>query len=118
MARKAVEAVLLSLGIHGDDRREMRADFQHLRKWRKSVEQAQSLTFKVVVTSLATGFLAAECGLQIILSNTRHKPYDPGRPNLAAATLEAANGMTSHSKTCYADIVKCLARALAPRRPV
>jgi uncharacterized protein (DUF736 family) len=26
------------------------------------------------------------------------------------ATLEAANGMTSRSKTCYADIVKCLAR--------
>jgi hypothetical protein len=35
---------------------------------------------------------------------------DPGWPALAAATLEAANGMTSHSKTCYADIVKCLAR--------
>ena len=35
---------------------------------------------------------------------------NPGRPALAAATLEAANGMTSHSKTCYADIVKCLAR--------
>ena len=35
---------------------------------------------------------------------------NPGRPTLAAATLEAANGMTSHSKTCYADIVKCFAR--------
>jgi hypothetical protein len=35
---------------------------------------------------------------------------NPGRPALDAATLEAANGMTSHSKTCYADIVKCLAR--------
>src|ERR1700737_4542255 len=29
---------------------------------------------------------------------------------LKSSTLEAANGMTSHSKTCYADIVKCLAR--------
>jgi len=27
---------------------------------------------------------------------------------LAAAALEAANGMTSHSKTCY--FVKCFAR--------
>ena len=50
------------------------------------------------------------CGPQIIVSNTRGDRPNPGRPALAAATLEAANGMTSHSKTCYADIVKCLAR--------
>src|ERR1700681_1107968 len=43
-------------------------------------------------------------------SNTRGAGLNPGRPAFAAATLEAANGMTSHSKTCYADIVRCLAR--------
>ena len=49
----------------GDDRAlvihriELRADFQHLRRWRKSVEQAQSYTFKAVITIIVTGFLGA-----------------------------------------------------------
>jgi len=34
----------------------IKADFQHLRRWRKSVEQAQSYTFKAVVTVIITGF--------------------------------------------------------------
>jgi hypothetical protein len=38
---------------------EMRADFQHLRRWRKSVEQAQSYTFKAVITVIVTGFVGA-----------------------------------------------------------
>jgi ABC-type transporter Mla maintaining outer membrane lipid asymmetry permease subunit MlaE len=38
---------------------EMRADFQHLRRWRKSVEQAQSFTFKAVITIIVTGVLGA-----------------------------------------------------------
>jgi PBSX family phage terminase large subunit len=38
---------------------EMRADFQHLRRWRKSVEQAQSYTFKAVITIIVTGFVGA-----------------------------------------------------------
>jgi hypothetical protein len=54
-----VEATLLSFGIDEDDRKELRADFQHLRKWRKSVEQAQSYTFKAVITVIATGFVGA-----------------------------------------------------------
>ena len=37
---KAVASVLASFGIEDDDRKELRADFQHLRRWRKSVEQA------------------------------------------------------------------------------
>ena len=39
---KAMATILTSFGIEEDDRRELRADFQHLRRWRKSVEQAQS----------------------------------------------------------------------------
>src|SRR5260370_21330724 len=49
---------------NGDDgalelihRIELRADFQHLRRWRKSVEQAQSYTFKAVITIIVTGLV-------------------------------------------------------------
>ncbi|QWG14815.1 PBSX family phage terminase large subunit [Bradyrhizobium sediminis] len=38
---------------------ELRADFQHLRRWRKSVEQAQSYTFKAMITVIVTGFVGA-----------------------------------------------------------
>lgn len=56
---KVVASVLNSLGIEDDDRKELRADFQHLRRWRKSVEQAQSYTFKAVITVVATGLMGA-----------------------------------------------------------
>lgn len=56
---KAVEATLEKLGIEPKDHTEMQADFAHLRRWRKSVEQAQSYTFKTVVTVIATGVLGA-----------------------------------------------------------
>lgn len=56
---KTIATILTSFGIDEDDRKELRADFQHLRKWRKSVEQAQSLTFKTVVGVIASGLLAA-----------------------------------------------------------
>ena len=36
---------------------ELRADLQHLRRWRKRVEQAQSYTFKAVITVIVTGFV-------------------------------------------------------------
>ena len=38
---------------------EFRADLQHLRRWRRSVEQAQSYTFKAVITVIVTGFVGA-----------------------------------------------------------
>lgn len=56
---KTIATILTSFGIEEEDRVELRADFTHLRKWRKSFDQATSLTFKVVVTTLVTGFLAA-----------------------------------------------------------
>lgn len=47
---------------------EMRADFQHLRRWRKSVEQAQSYTFKAVITVIATGLIGAIwLGIKVVL---------------------------------------------------
>ena len=66
---KAVSSVLASFGIEDDDRREVRADFQHLRRWRKSVEQAQSYTFKAVITVIATGLMGAVwLGVKVVLS--------------------------------------------------
>jgi ABC-type transporter Mla maintaining outer membrane lipid asymmetry permease subunit MlaE len=56
---KAVATILTSFGIEEEDRKELRADFQHLRRWRRSVEQAQSYTFKAVITVIVTGFLGA-----------------------------------------------------------
>ena len=46
----------------------MRADFQHLRRWRKSVEQAQGFTFKAVITIIVAGFLGAVwLGIKVML---------------------------------------------------
>lgn len=66
---KAVASVLASFGIEDDDRKEVRADFQHLRRWRKSVEQAQSYTFKAVITVIATGLMGAVwLGVKVVLN--------------------------------------------------
>ncbi|MCK1408031.1 hypothetical protein IVB40_11020 [Bradyrhizobium sp. 40] len=54
---RAVASVLASFGIDDDDRKELRADFQHLRRWRRSLEQAQSYTLKAVITVIATGLM-------------------------------------------------------------
>jgi hypothetical protein len=59
VALKTNATLLTSFGIEEEDRVELRADFQHLRRWRKSVEQAQSYTFKAVITVIATGVLGA-----------------------------------------------------------
>jgi hypothetical protein len=56
---KAIATILTSFGIEEEDRRELRSDFQHLRRWRKSVEQAQSYTFKAVITVIVTGLVGA-----------------------------------------------------------
>lgn len=65
---KAVASVLASFGIEDDDRKELRADLQHLRRWRKSVEQAQSYTFKAVITVIATGLMGAVwLGVKVVL---------------------------------------------------
>jgi hypothetical protein len=56
---RAIVTILTSFGIEEVDRRELRADFQHLRRWRKSVEQAQSYTFKAVITVIVSGLVGA-----------------------------------------------------------
>ena len=65
---RTVASVLASFGIEDDDRKELRADFQHLRRWRTSVEQAQSYTFKAVITVIATGLMGAVLlGVRVVL---------------------------------------------------
>jgi hypothetical protein len=66
--QKAVATILTSFGIEEEDRKELRADLEHLRRWRKSVEQAQSYTFKAVITVIASGLVgAAWLGLKVML---------------------------------------------------
>src|SRR5262245_65593213 len=66
---RSMATALATFGIEEDDRRELRADFQHLRRWRRSVEQAQSYTFKAVITVIVTGLVgAAWLGIKIMLS--------------------------------------------------
>jgi len=59
IVEKAIGAALMTFGIEADDRQEMRADLAHLRKWRKSVEAAESLTFKVVLGTIVSGLVGA-----------------------------------------------------------
>jgi hypothetical protein len=59
VVQKAVTTILVSFGVDDEDRKELRADFQHLRRWRKSVEQAQSYIFKAVITVIVIGFVGA-----------------------------------------------------------
>jgi hypothetical protein len=56
---KTVASILASFGIYCEDRKEMRADFRHLRRWREGVEQAQNYTIKAVITLIVTGFVGA-----------------------------------------------------------
>jgi hypothetical protein len=66
--QRAVATILTSFGMEEDDRKELRADLQHLRRWRRSVEQAQSYTFKAVITVLVTGLVgAAWLGFKIMV---------------------------------------------------
>ncbi len=65
---KTIATILTSFGIEEEDRRELRADLQHLRRWRRSVEQAQSYTFKAVITIIVTGFVGAVwLGIKVVL---------------------------------------------------
>jgi hypothetical protein len=66
---RTIATSLTSFGIEEEeDRRELRVDFQHLRRWRKSVEQAQSYTFKAAITIIVTGLVGAVwLGVKVVL---------------------------------------------------
>ncbi len=66
--KKSILEILQSFGLEEGERKELQLDLSHLRHWRKSVEQAQSYTFKIVITTIVTGFLGAIwLGIQSIL---------------------------------------------------
>jgi len=56
---RTIATILTSFGIEEEDRTELRADFIHLRRWRKSVEQTQNWAFKTIIITLVGGFLGA-----------------------------------------------------------
>jgi hypothetical protein len=65
---KAIATTLASFGIEEEDRKELRADLQHLRRWRRSVEQAQGYTFKAVITVIVAGLVGAVwLGVKVML---------------------------------------------------
>lgn len=65
---RTIATILTSFGIEEEDGRDLRADFQHLRRWRKSVEQAQSYLFKAMITVIVTGFVGAVwLGIKVML---------------------------------------------------
>jgi hypothetical protein len=57
--KKSIIDILQSFGFEEDERKELKADFLHLRRWRKSVEQTQTYTFKIIVTALVSGLVGA-----------------------------------------------------------
>jgi hypothetical protein len=52
-------AALGLIGFDLEDRVEMRADLAHLRRWRRSVDQAGSFGLKALVTIACTGLAGA-----------------------------------------------------------
>jgi len=58
-ASRALATMLTSFGIEQEDRREIRADLDCLRRWRKNIEQAYSYGFKVAIATIVTGFIGA-----------------------------------------------------------
>lgn len=56
---KTIATILTSFGIEEEDRKELRSDFQHLRKWRKGVEQVERVGWGAVITVIVTGTLGA-----------------------------------------------------------
>jgi uncharacterized membrane protein len=56
---QTISAILTSFGIEEDERKELRRDFAHLRKWRKSVETVERVGWTAAVTVIVTGILGA-----------------------------------------------------------
>lgn len=56
---KTISTILTSFGIEEEDRKELRADFKHLRGWRKASEKVTNAGIVATVTILIGGFLGA-----------------------------------------------------------
>lgn len=58
-AKKTAEELFERLGLDISNVRESQLDFAHLRKQRMAYEQVATVTARVVITALVTGFIAA-----------------------------------------------------------
>lgn len=59
-ARKAIEELLLALGVDARNPEallELREDFRHTRLWRRSTEAVRGIALKTAVTVIVTGAL-------------------------------------------------------------
>jgi len=56
---RTIATILTSFGIEEEDRIELKADFAHLRRWRKASEQVEKAGWRAIATVLITGI----CGL-------------------------------------------------------
>jgi hypothetical protein len=84
---RTLTTILTSFGMEEKDRKELRADLAHVAKWSKSVEQAQGLTLKVVLTMIVTGFCGASGSVSKPFSaNSFRASLRTWRSHLAAAT--------------------------------
>lgn len=54
---KTISAILTSFGINDDEKKEIRDDFSHLRRWRKASEQVYRVSFGSAVVIIITGAL-------------------------------------------------------------
>jgi uncharacterized membrane protein len=59
VASRTVMSMLALLGIEQDDYRNIRADLDRLRRWRKNIEEAQTYALKASITVIVTGFIGA-----------------------------------------------------------
>lgn len=53
---RTISTILTSFGIEEEDRAELRADFQHLRRFRKSYEQVERVGWTAAITMMVTAF--------------------------------------------------------------
>jgi low affinity Fe/Cu permease len=56
---KTVSAILTGFGIEDDERKEIKADFRYLRRFRNSAESVHRVGTATIVTVLITGVLGA-----------------------------------------------------------
>jgi low affinity Fe/Cu permease len=56
---KTVSAILTGFGIEDDERKEIKADFRYLRRFRNSAESVHRVGIATMVTVLITGVLGA-----------------------------------------------------------
>lgn len=65
---RTISTILTSFGIDEEDRVELRRDFQHLRRWRKSYEQVERVGWTAAIGVVVTGLLAALwAGVKVML---------------------------------------------------